>query len=108
MRSVNIYRARSPGSFESDGNSAMKGNELPRKEIADVGAAIDYEAELAALPKVNPGGLPLAPMLSAAVNAELQKRLAPPGPSNETGVGPSSAFALAASRRGPQGNPLRP
>src|SRR5258705_4084267 len=44
-------------------DSKVELGDLPRKEMADVGIAIDYEAELAALPKVNREHLPLVRML---------------------------------------------
>jgi tetratricopeptide (TPR) repeat protein len=48
--------------------------ELPRKETADVGTVVDYEVELAALPKLALESLPLLPMLPGDVNVELRKR----------------------------------
>jgi tetratricopeptide (TPR) repeat protein len=50
--------------------------DLPQKEIADVGIVVDYEAELAALPKVTRGVQPALPMLPHAANAEMQQRMA--------------------------------
>jgi tetratricopeptide (TPR) repeat protein len=59
-----------------DRDAKVNRNELPKKEMADVGITVDYEAELAALPKVDPARLPPAPMLPAEANEELRKRIA--------------------------------
>jgi tetratricopeptide (TPR) repeat protein len=59
-----------------DKDAKINRAELPKKEMADVGITVDYEAELAALPKVNTESLPPVPMLPAEANEELQKKIA--------------------------------
>jgi tetratricopeptide (TPR) repeat protein len=58
-----------------DQDAKVNRYELPRKEMADVGITVDYEAELGALPKVSPQHLPPAPMLPGDANEELRKRI---------------------------------
>ncbi len=66
------YRQLMPFDKEAKLNRA----DLPRKEMADVGITVDYEAELTALPKIDPKSLPLVPILPSEANDELRKRIA--------------------------------
>ncbi len=58
-----------------DRDAKVNRNDLPKKEMADVGITVDYDAELRALPPVSAEHLPPAPMLPGDVNWELRKRI---------------------------------
>jgi tetratricopeptide (TPR) repeat protein len=59
-----------------DRDAKVNRDELPRKEMADVGITVDYDAELRALPPVSAEHLPPAPMLPGDANEELRKKIA--------------------------------
>ncbi len=59
-----------------DQKASLDPRTLPKGQAADVGPKTDYATELKTLPTVNPGNLPLLPLLNSDVNSELRKRLA--------------------------------
>lgn len=66
------YRALMP----RDIGARITADELVRKEMADVGITVDYEAELRAMPPVTPDNLPPLAMFTGEVNDEAKRRLA--------------------------------
>lgn len=65
------YRKLMP--FDED--AKIDRNELPRKEMANVGITVDYVAELTALPPIDQKHVPPIPMLPAEVNEKLLARI---------------------------------
>jgi tetratricopeptide (TPR) repeat protein len=59
-----------------DREAKLNKDDLPKKELADVGIKVDYLAELSALPPVDRANLPPLPILTSEVNEEVRKRLA--------------------------------
>lgn len=63
------YRALMPT------DTKVEFGDLPRKDVADIGIVVNYQAELKALPPVTAEFRPALPMLPHEANAELQKCL---------------------------------